>query len=273
MQIPDDVSDRTPPIRDAASVVLIRDTQDGPEAFTLTRASTMAFSAGATVFPGGGVDPGDALPDADFDAVDLPWWAAAFDDDEDAVRRLLVTAVRETFEECGVLLARTSDGGGVDPRAYDAARQALEAHETTLAEVFEDHDLRPDFSVLRPFSRWTTPVDQPRRYDTRFFLAALPSGQQAVHTTGEAVATRWMGARRAAELFRDGDTDLMPPTWSQFRELGRWDSVETALAAADEAPPPRVTPTIVPDSSPRRVRFPHDEEYYADSPAHLTPGS
>lgn len=270
-----DDADRAPRIRDAASVVLIRDAEDGPEAFTMTRASTMAFSAGATVFPGGGADSRDDLPDAAFAEVDLPGWARAFQDDESAVRRLLVTAVRETFEECGVLLARTEDGDSVDPRDFDAARQSLEAHETSLGDVFAAHGLQPDFSLLRPFARWTTPVDQSRRYDTRFFLAALPRGQEAVHTTGEAVATRWMGAARAVELFRAGETDLMPPTWSQFRSLSGWSSVAEALAATgrDGEPVPRVQPSIVPDSRPRRVRFPHEQEYYADSPAHLTPGS
>lgn len=275
-------TDQPTPIRDAASVVLIRDGEAAPEAFTLTRASTMAFSAGATVFPGGGTDDGDDLPESAFVGVDVTAWATSLDEDPAMLRRLLVTAVRETFEECGVLLARTQDGDIADPQVHHEARAALEAHETTLGEFFAAHQLRPDFALLRPLARWITPPDQPRRYDTRFFLAALPAGQQAVHTTGEAVATRWMTAHRARELFRAGETDLMPPTWSQFRALEPFADVAQVLSADTAAAGgtaaarlPVVSPTTVPGPHPRQVRFPHWEQYYADSPAHrhLTPGS
>lgn len=256
-------------------MVLIRDGAAAPEAFTLTRASTMAFSAGATVFPGGGVDDADTLEDSFFTDVDLTGWARAFGDGEETVRRLLVAAVRETFEECGVLLTRAEHGGFADPRAFEAHRCALEAHELSMSSFLTDSGLRPDFSLLRPLARWVTPEDQPRRYDTRFFLAPLPQNQEAAHTTGEAVAADWMSPHQAFELFRNGRTDLMPPTWSQFRELGRFASAAAAMAPGVGQPVTQVRPVTVPGSQPRKVRFPHDADYYADSPAHrgLTPGS
>ncbi|GAA1365028.1 NUDIX domain-containing protein [Arthrobacter rhombi] len=256
------------PARDAATVVLLRDGDQGPEAFTMTRAATMAFSAGATVFPGGRVDPGDDLPEQFWSGTNLEWWGTRLGGDPATVRSLLAAAVRETFEECGVLLARPACSGSLaDPRDFEQARSRLEEHELGFAEFLAAHHLVPDVTLLRPLSRWITPVGEPRRYDTRFILAALPAGQQARQATGEATATRWMDAGTAFRLFREGQTTLMPPTWSQFHHLQRFSSVDEALSTPADCL--LVEPVIVPDTQPLRVRFPLEEAYYADSPHHL----
>lgn len=248
-------------LRAAASVVLIRDGSAGLEAFTLTRSPTMASFPNATVFPGGGVDPGDALDEAAWDGTDLSLWARTFDDDESTVRRLLVAAVRETFEECGVLLAQGLDSSSLSPQDYAAARSAVENREVDMGEFLAGHGLQVDFSLLRPLARWVTPEGNPRRYDTRFFLAQLPAGQKAVRTTGEATGAQWMSPEMAFSLFREGKTHLMPPTWSMFRTLSGFASAAEALSAVFE--PRQVTPTIVRSEPPQRIDFPYAEEYYA----------
>ena len=247
-------------VRDAASVVLIRDGAAAIETFTLTRSPTMAAFPNATVFPGGAADPSDELPSEAWGSLDLTPWTRAFGDDESTVRRLMVTAVRETFEESGVLLADRLDSRAIDPADYDAARSALENHELSFYEFLSTHRLSVDFSRLRPLARWVTPEGNPRRYNTRFFLAQLPPGQDALRATGEATVARWMSPQVAFELFRRGETQLMPPTWSQFRTLRDFGSASAALAA--ELEPRLVSPTIEPGDPPRRVSFPHAHEYY-----------
>lgn len=255
------------PVRDAATVVLLRDGADGPEAFTLTRATSMAFAAGATVFPGGRVDPGDDLPPQFWAGVDLDDWAPHVGGDLPTIRRVLAAALRETFEECGVLLARPVCGATMaDPRDFEAERARLEAHELTFAEFLARYHLVPDVSLLRPLARWITPVGEPRRYDTRFFLAALPADQEARRTSREATSTRWLDATTAFRLFRDGETLLMPPTWSQFHHLQRFGTVEELMAASSD--PVLVEPVIVPHAQPLRVTFPLQDPYYTDSPHH-----
>ena len=255
------------PVLDAATIILLRDSPPGPEAFTMTRATSMAFSAGATVFPGGKVDPGDDVPAQFFAGTDIAFWQEALGSSLPEARSLLVAAIRETFEESGILFARPACGGSLaDPREFEEERARIEAHELSFSEFLAKFRLVPDFSLLRPWSRWVTPVGEPRRYDTRFLLAALPSGQEAILTTGEATSVSWMTPDRAMNLFRDGATYLMPPTWAQFQRLQGFDSVASALSAAPEIAP--IEPELVAGSDPLRVRFPSDEHYYALSPVH-----
>lgn len=255
------------PVRDAATVVLLRDSDGGPEAFTLTRATSMAFSAGATVFPGGRVDPGDDLPEQFWAGTDLEPWVPMLGPDPALARQLLAAAIRETFEECGVLLARPSCGRILaDPRDFEEERARLESREVSFADFLAAHRLVPDVGLLRPLSRWITPVGEPRRYDTRFFLAALPQGQEPRQASGEASAVQWLDAATALEWFRNGSTFLMPPTWSQFHYLQGFGTVAEALDASPDCSP--IQPEIVPDAQPLRVRFALEDGYYADSPHH-----
>ena len=143
-------------IRDAATVVLLRDGADGIEAWLLTRVTQMVFAGGMTVFPGGGVDPGDRPDPALWRGPDPRWWADRFDCAPEMAAALVSTAVRETFEECGVLLAGPGDVG---PTAHDD----LAARRRTLPEVLAAAGLPLRADLLAPWSRWVTPEAEGRR--------------------------------------------------------------------------------------------------------------
>lgn len=267
MRTPAAPTAETAPVRHSATVVLLRDGTEGPEAFTLTRSAEMAFSSGATVFPGGSVDPGDDLPDEFWAGVDLDPWLPILGPDPTQAYMLLAAAVRETFEECGVLLARPGRGGELpDTRTLEDERGRLEAHELSFADFLAAHRLVPDVSCLRPLSRWITPVGEPRRYDTRFFLAALPDGQTTRQASGEATAVQWMDVTTALQEFRNGRTLLLPPTWAQFQQLQGFRTVSEVLGATMDTA--SVQPEVVPGTRPVRVQFRLDDVYYADSPQH-----
>ena len=258
------------PVRDAATVILLRDTPAGPEAFTMERALTMAFSAGATVFPGGKVDPSDTVPDQFFMGTDIQYWERSLGATSTRAKQLLIAAVRETFEEVGVLFARPTSGGAlVDPRHFEEERVDIEAGQLSFVDFLTKHQLTPDFTYLRPWSRWITPIGEPKRYDTHFMLAAFPSEQEARLVTEEATSAAWLRPEEALKLFRQGSTYLMPPTWAQFDRLQNFNSVSAALAASPEIAP--IEPEVVVGADPLRVRFPGAEGYYLDSPAHNLP--
>lgn len=255
------------PVRDAATVILLRDAAQGPEAFTMERALTMAFSAGATVFPGGKVDAADAVADEFFTGTDLSYWQQSLATHTEQAKRLLMAAVRETFEEVGVLFARPFRGGSlVEPGRFELERAGIEAGDLLFSDFLRQYELTPDFTYLRPWSRWITPVGETRRYDTHFFLAAFPFGQEAKLVTEEATSATWIRPQHAIELFQQGSTYLMPPTWAQFESLRSFASVDAALAASPDTTP--IEPEVVAGSGPRKVRFPGAEGYYAVAPAH-----
>jgi 8-oxo-dGTP pyrophosphatase MutT (NUDIX family) len=186
-------------------------------------------------FPGGGVDPRDA-------DTDLPWagpspqeWAAALGTSETQARELVCAAVRELFEECGVLLAGPDEHSVVadlsDP-TWEHDRQALLAREVALAQLLERRRLVVRTDLLRSWAHWTTPVFEPRRYDTRFFVAALPRGQRARDVGGEAERAAWVSAGVAAQGFHAGELAMLPPTIICLEELARMPDVHSALAAS-----------------------------------------
>ncbi|HEY7048576.1 MAG TPA: NUDIX domain-containing protein [Jatrophihabitantaceae bacterium] len=229
----------TAPVRDAATVVLLRDGPDGVEAWLLTRVAQMVFAAGMTVFPGGRVEDSDA---------DLPWAGpppvgAAF----------VGAAVRETFEETGVLLG----GGSVD---LSAARADVEGGRVGFGELLRSHGLTIDASGLRPWARWVTPEGESRRYDTRFFVAALPDGAAPDHVTSEADRAGWVGVADALAEGERGERLLMPPTLMTLRSIAAHPTVADVLTAAPGRPLEPVRPVLdgdhvrLPDGT--RMRLP-----------------
>ncbi|OLT19945.1 hypothetical protein BJF78_10335 [Pseudonocardia sp. CNS-139] len=178
--------------------MLLRDRPDPPpgrtplQVFLQRRAAGMAFAGGMTVFPGGGVDAADR-PDPDrWTGPDPAWWGERLGVPAEQAGALVSAAVRETFEECGVLLA----GPDVPDGAADL-RADLVAHRRTLAGVLRDAGLVLRADLLRPWARWITPESAPRRYDTAFFVARVPAGQDAdAHTTEAVEATWWHPAER-----------------------------------------------------------------------------
>jgi 8-oxo-dGTP pyrophosphatase MutT (NUDIX family) len=253
------------PTRDAATVMLLRDAPAGLEVFLLHRVKAMAAFGGMTVFPGGGVDP------ADLDADDLPWsgpgareWAGPLNADPALARALVCAAVRETFEEAGVLLAgRGPDEVLDDVRGGDwaAARQELESRRTSLSAVLRRLGLFVRADLLRPWAHWITPVQERRRFDTRFLVAALPAGQQTAATAGEADRVGWERPADALAARERGEYVMVPPTAIALAELAEYATVGDVLAAAESRTPAPVTPRLL--AGPDGVRFllPDDPEY------------
>jgi 8-oxo-dGTP pyrophosphatase MutT (NUDIX family) len=223
------------PVRDAATVVLLRDAADGPEVYLLRRVRGMAFAAGMTVFPGGAVDPRDADTAVGWTGPPPSAWTGPFDADEALARALLCAAVRETFEESGVLLAGPSDGEvcGTDGPDWEADRVGLEKRDFSLAELLHRRGLVLRADLLRPWAHWITPPGEgtSRRYDTRFFVAALPAGQSTRDVTSEADFVEWVRPADALAQFRRGERPMMPPTIVTLEDVAAYGSVADVLAA------------------------------------------
>lgn len=223
-----------PPVpRDAASVVLLRDGEPGLEVFMLRRVSTMAFAAGMHVFPGGAIEATDAavptagrVGDAELDA--RTW--------SDRGRAVVVAAARETFEECGVLLAVDAAGRpAVHDDALEDERAALLRDELGFAEVLGRRGLRVDDSALVPFAHWVTPEIEDRRFDARFLVAVQPEGQQARHVGGEAERSAWWHPAAALTAYAEGLMPMWPPQLAVMRFLAACPTTADAVDAARRA--------------------------------------
>lgn len=214
--------------RHASTVVLLRDAPGGPEAYLLRRVKAMAFAGGMHVFPGGSVDPADADAEIGWAGPSAAQWGEWFGAEEPLARALVCAAVRETFEECGVLLAGPSATellADVSSDEWEAERQALEAREFSLSELLARRGLVLRTDLLRPFAHWITPDVEPKRFDTRFFLAELPAGQICRHVGGEADERVWVPVRDALNR----GLTLMPPTYTSLRDLADYPDVRSAL--------------------------------------------
>lgn len=270
MTVPDGYLQDGPPapLKDAATVVLARDRvaengTAGIEVFLLRRVTGMVFAGGMSVFPGGGVDRRDADSAIDTTAWSGPgpwWWAERFACDPPLARALVCAAVRETFEESGVLLAGPDEHSVVsDATPYSWARQALVDRELSLAEFLADAGLVLRADLLAPWSNWVTPVGEPRRYDTRFFLAALPSGQRADGVTTEADQANWNRPADALEDWKAGERGLLPPTWMTLAEMSEFGSVAEAMASA--RPMEKIITKLIRQNGVIRAVLPGDEGY------------
>lgn len=231
--------------RDAATVMLLRDSSAGSlEVYMLRRQPTMAFAPGAMVFPGGSVDSRDADEQVAWTGPDAAEWGRIFDAPPELARALVCAAVRETFEESGVLLAGPAADSVVEDTTSDeweADRHALLDRSVSLAELLGRRGLVLRADLLRPWSRWITPVMEPRRFDTRFFTAALPAGQRTRDVGGEASAVAWIEPSEALAGGRRGELALMPPTMVSLTELAACGTREAALTG------PRQVAPIIPE--------------------------
>lgn len=216
----------------AATVVLIRDDPAPPpgrtplQVFLQRRVAGMAFAGGMTVFPGGSVDPTDHLDVPGWIGPTPAAWAERLGHPPELAAALVKAAVRETYEECGVLLA-----GEGPPSLPGGARADLVARRAALPDVLGDRPLRTD--LLRAWSRWITPPSSPRRYDTAFLVARLPDAQDADAHTTEAVEARWWHPAEALDRWKDGELRLMLPTQTTLREIDEHPDCAAVLAAAD----------------------------------------
>lgn len=222
--------------RPSSLLILVRDGEQGLEVFMLRRNPGAAFAPGAYVFPGGVLDAGDRLPE---------WSCDNGMDDGTACRQLgiaesglayWVAAVRECFEESGLLLAVREDGELLDMREpavaahYLRLRRRLNAGEIGFADLCHASGVRPALNHLTYFSHWITPVGSPRRYDTRCFIAAAPSAQAPLHDDAETVGHAWVRPADALDRHKKGELSLVHPTVRTLEQLTAFDTAAQALA-------------------------------------------
>jgi len=233
-----DGSQEPVPTKDASTVVLLRDgdgREGGLEVYLLRRTTAMAFAGGFCVFPGGGVDP------RDFDHA-IGWvgpspaeWAALLDTSEAHARALVCAAVRETFEESGVLLAGPTADTVVDDTTgeeWETDRRRLEARELSFTEFLDRRGLSLRTDLLAWWGSWVTPVFEPKRYDTRFFVARLPEGQVTRDVSTESDHVVWMPIRDTLDAVDAGRLAMLPPTYATCLELYEFTSTADAIASA-----------------------------------------
>jgi 8-oxo-dGTP pyrophosphatase MutT (NUDIX family) len=221
----------------ASTVLLLRDGSLGLEVFMVRRHQDLAFMAGAHVFPGGRVDEADYVDDVNYRADEN--WCDGFDH---AARQLPgieprlalayhVAAVREVFEEAGVLLARERSvrPGGIMSAAraqLAGCRQRVLTEAGSFRSIIEDEGLQLALDSLVVCAHWVTPARLSRRFDTLFFAARMPAGQTASHDNGETVEGLWVAPRHASEK----DLLLPPPTRITLEEIRRFETVDALLA-------------------------------------------
>ncbi len=248
----DDVVNRTSePSRpvDAATVMLLRDGADGVEAYFLRRQRSMAFAAGMYVFPGGRVDPRDAETDVAWVGPTPAEWGERLGCDEALARALVCAAIRETYEEADVLLAGDTDEvvADVSGDAWEADRRALVAHEVSLASVLARRGLAVRSDLLGAWAHWITPDFEPRRYDTRFFVAVLPVGQRTRDVSTEADRVEWLAPAAALRREEHGELAMMPPTRVTCNDLAALPTADAALTSAADRRIAPVMPRLVSD--------------------------
>ncbi|WP_204163499.1 NUDIX hydrolase [Nocardioides gilvus] len=229
--------------RNAASVLLLRsgdsesagDSSDaGPEVYLMRRQKTMAAFGGMWVFPGGSVDPSDDDPALRWAGPTPQEWAEALGVDESLARSLVCAAVRETFEESGVLLAgpdATSVVADTTGDDWEADRVALEAHELSFHDFLLRRGLVLRSDLLGPLSGWLTPIFEPRRFRTWFFVALLPEGQVTRDISSESSAVEWRTAASAVREALAGNVMMMPPTFQNCLEVAQHATAHEVLTA------------------------------------------
>jgi 8-oxo-dGTP pyrophosphatase MutT (NUDIX family) len=258
------------PLRDAATVLILRDGAVGLEVFMLKRNLNSDFVGGAYVFPGGAVDPADRHVDLD------PVCEGR--SDVDASRRLgidvgglafWVAAIRESFEEAGVLLAY-DDRGLVDLDAAHSIerwrhhRLQVDSAQLTMADLCRLEGLRLAVDGMHYFGHWITPEGAPRRYDTRFFLAAAPANQTPLHDDHEVIANEWVRPDDAVARAHSGELTMMPPTVASLKAIAQFSTAAQALNAATEiVDVPTVLPRVIAVDGGVRIALPGDPDYGA----------
>jgi len=238
--------------RNAATVVLMRGGAQGPEVYLLRRQVSMEFAAGMCVFPGGGVDPRDFDHTVAWAGPSPADWAARLGVEETLARALVCAAVRETFEESGVLLAGASPESVVEDTTgddWEADRVALEARELSFTDFLDRRGLVLRSDLLGVWSGWLTPVFEPKRYRTWFFVAVLPPGQITRDVSTESSSVTWLPALSAVETVENGDMFMLPPTYLTCLDVAQHADPDEVLAEAAGRDVDMFTPEVVPSDS------------------------
>ncbi|MFF1681322.1 NUDIX hydrolase [Streptomyces sp. NPDC058256] len=221
----------------AATVMLLKDGPTAPTVHMLRRRASMAFAGGAYAYPGGGVDPRDDEHHIRWAGPTRAWWAKRLGGDETSAQAIVCAAVRETYEEAGVLLAGPTPDTVISDTTgdeWEADRAALVARDFSFAEFLDRRGLVLRSDLLGAWARWITPEFETRRYDTWFFVAALPEGQRTRNASTEADRTVWIKPADAAASYDKGELLMMPPTVATLRQLTAYDTAADALAAAPD---------------------------------------
>ena len=245
--------------RPASTVVLVRAARPF-DVFLVRRSDSIAFMGGAHVFPGGRVDAADQIANIAASSDGMAAAAARMPDvaPEVAVAHH-VAALRELFEEAGVLLARPLTA--MPPGRLDDYRRDLLAGTTAFADIIRREHLRLALDDLAYFAHWVTPEIETRRFDTRFFLARAPEGQTPVHDEGETSHSEWLAPLAAIEHCRAGRISLPPPTWTTLSMLAKFDSIDALFAWARGKPIPRVQPRFEKHGERTLLFYPGDPNY------------
>ena len=264
------------PTRPAATVMLVRDAAaSGIEVFMMRRTAAAVFAASQYVFPGGKVD------DADHAVNMEPWCDGRTDASSSGLLQVpagglsfWVAAIRECFEEAGVLLARNTasddiisfdDASGA--ARFSAYRDEMNAGQLDLGDLCRREDLRLITDAIGYVSHWITPIGPPRRFDARFFIARAPQAQEPLHDDNETVESLWVRPSEALDRFRAGNLAMFPPTAANLEFLADHSSADVALASAvaHGKTPPAVHPKVKANDDGKVVvtLFPGDGGYDA----------
>lgn len=224
----------------AATVLLLRDAP-ALEVLMVERHADIGFAGGAIVFPGGRVDPGD----------NDPHWATRASGLEPAIASAQVAAIREAFEETGILVAREAKRGSAGPlidgaraAALHSWRGAVEEDDSRFLAMIREENLALACDQLCLFAHWIAPPGLHRRFDTMFFAAHCPPGQEAIEDGGEATEVLWIAPLEAIEARRRGDRKVIFPTARNLELLGASGDAESVLHAARERRIAPVTPVL-----------------------------
>jgi len=253
----------TAPPRDAATVVILRDGAQGLEVFLVKRHGLSDVLGGAYVFPGGKLDAADCAPDThrhlDQDRAQLHAALGEPGTAPDLASGLFVAALRETYEEAGVLFAHGAD-------AHTGA--AADFHARVLSG-----SMRLQTQAVHPWSRWITPRMPSvtnKRFDTRFFIAVLPPGQKAAHDNVEATESAWLRPRAALEQYWAREIELAPPQIMSLAHLARYSTAAEAMAQARSQLPPLIMPEAFQENDERVICYPGHPRHPV--PARALPG-
>ncbi|MDB5654184.1 MAG: hydrolase [Tardiphaga sp.] len=247
--------------RPASTILLLRQgASDAIEVFMMVRHYQIEFASGALVFPGGSVDPGDQ------DIVARPELYAAVDGDDEATLKFRIAAIRETFEESRILLARPRGSAGlIDAKRAgeiaDLHRDALNEGKVKFADIVADNQLVLALDLLMPYAHWITPEGMKKRFDTWFFLAEAPAEQVGMHDGKEATDSIWLSPREALEGGASGRFTLPFPTTRNLIKLGKQESVTAALEDARGSAVITVMPIVSKDGDKRTLRIPLEAGY------------
>lgn len=246
--------------RPASTILLLREGKSAIEVFMMVRHYQIEFASGALVFPGGSVDPGDR------DIVEDPTLCDARDNFDAAALQFRVAAIRETFEESGILLVRPR--GSQELIAASRASAIADAHRVALCEgkmsfreILAANELIPAVDRLAHYAHWITPEGQPKRFDTHFFLAKAPPEQVGAHDGRESTDSVWVSPQEALDGGQSGRFILPFPTTRNLIKLGKQPSVEAALEDARGSRVVTVMPVITKDGGKRYLRIPAEAGY------------